>query len=70
MNGTATGPYNAAQLQAAISGGQVTGATLVWTTGMAVWAPAQTVPLLQQFFAAPPPLPPSAPPAAPPAPPA
>lgn len=68
VNGTASGPFNSAQMQAAIAGGQVTGATLVWTAGMAAWAPAQTVPLLQQFFAAPPPLPASPPP--PPAPPA
>ena len=64
------GPFNLAQMQAGIAGGQVVGATLVWCQGMAAWEPAQTVPALQVFFSAPPPLPPSAatPPPMPPAP--
>ncbi|MCU1397532.1 MAG: hypothetical protein JWN62_641, partial [Acidimicrobiales bacterium] len=61
------GPYNLQQMQAGIAGGQVVGATLVWCQGMAAWAPAQTVPALQVFFSAPPPLPPQAPPPMPPA---
>ena len=73
--GNAGGPYNMAQMQQGIAGGQVTGQTLVWAQGMAGWAPAQTVPELQAIFAAPPPMPPTAPtpppvPPAPPAPPA
>jgi membrane protease subunit (stomatin/prohibitin family) len=64
------GPYNLAQMQAGIAGGQIVGQTLVWTQGMGEWMPAQSVPALQVFFAAPPPLPPSAatPPPMPPAP--
>ena len=63
------GPFNLAQMQAGIAGGQVVGSTLVWCQGMAAWEPAQTVPALQVFFSAPPPLPPSAsaPPPVPPA---
>ena len=66
------GPFNLAQMQAGIAGGQVVGSTLVWCQGMAAWEPAQTVPALQVFFSAPPPLPPSAsaPPPMPPVPPA
>jgi hypothetical protein len=57
-------------MQAGIAGGQIVGQTLVWTQGMGEWMPAQSVPALQVFFAAPPPLPPSAatPPPMPPAP--
>jgi membrane protease subunit (stomatin/prohibitin family) len=59
--GTAGGPYDMAQMQQGIRGGQVTGRTLVWSPGMAAWAPAQTVPELQALFAAPPPMPPTTP---------
>jgi len=59
--GQAGGPYNMAQMQQGIQGGQVTGQTLVWAQGMAAWAPAQTVPELQALFAAPPPMPPTNP---------
>jgi membrane protease subunit (stomatin/prohibitin family) len=75
MNGAQQGPFTIAQIQAGIANGQVTGASLVWTAGMAGWQAANTVPALQALFAAPPPLP-TAPPAAdapppvPPAPPA
>jgi len=64
------GPYNLAQMQAGIGGGQIVGTTLVWTQGMGEWMSAQSVPALQVFFSAPPPLPPSAstPPPMPPAP--
>ncbi len=54
------GPFNLAQMQSGIAGGQVVGTTLVWTQGMGEWMPAQSVPALQVFFSAPPPLPPSA----------
>ncbi len=59
--GTPGGPYNMAQMQAGIANGQVTGQTLVWSQGMAGWAPAQTVPELQALFATPPPMPPASP---------
>jgi membrane protease subunit (stomatin/prohibitin family) len=59
--GQAGGPYNLGQMQAGIQNGQVTGQTLVWTQGMANWAPAQTVPELQAMFATPPPMPPTSP---------
>ncbi len=64
------GPYSLQQMQAGIAGGQIVGATLVWCQGMAAWSDAQSVPALQVFFSAPPPLPPSAstPPPMPPAP--
>lgn len=70
--GNAGGPYNMAQMQQGIQGGQVTGQTLVWAEGMAGWAPAQTVPELQAMFSAPPPMPPTSPtpPPVPPTPPA
>jgi membrane protease subunit (stomatin/prohibitin family) len=59
VNGQPGGPYNLQQMQAGIAGGQIVGATLVWCQGMAAWAAAQSVPALQVFFSAPPPLPPS-----------
>ena len=51
------GPYPMAQLQQLVANGQLTAATLVWTTGMASWAQAGTVPALASLFAAPPPIP-------------
>ena len=68
--GNPGGPYNMAQMQQGIQGGQVTGQTLVWSQGMAAWSPAQTVPELQALFAAPPPMPPTSatPPPVPPTP--
>lgn len=65
LNGSAAGPYNAGQLQAAVQSGQVSPTTLVWAPGMAGWTPASQVVALQSLFAAPPPLPPQTPPAAP-----
>lgn len=59
--GNPGGPYNMTQMQQGIQGGQVTGQTLVWSQGMAAWAPALTVPELQALFATPPPMPPTAP---------
>jgi membrane protease subunit (stomatin/prohibitin family) len=64
-NGQSGGPFSVAQVQAGITNGQVTPATLVWAPGMAAWAPANTVPALQALFAAPPPMPPPVPPAPP-----
>jgi membrane protease subunit (stomatin/prohibitin family) len=51
------GPYPMAQLQQLVANGQLTAATLVWTTGMASWAQAGSVPALASLFAAPPPIP-------------
>lgn len=66
--GTPGGPYDLAQMRQGIANGTVTGQTLVWSPGMAGWAPAQTVPELQAMFSSPPPLPPqpSSPPPVPP----
>jgi membrane protease subunit (stomatin/prohibitin family) len=63
MNGQPGGPFNVQQIQAGIANGQVTPTTLVWSAGMAAWAPASTVPALQALFATPPPMPPPMPPA-------
>jgi membrane protease subunit (stomatin/prohibitin family) len=60
MGGQPGGPYSVDQIRAGVQAGQVTPATLVWTTGMAAWAAANTVPALAALFAAPPPLPPNA----------
>jgi membrane protease subunit (stomatin/prohibitin family) len=74
-NGQSGGPFNLGQLQAGLANGQIGPATLVWSQGMAAWAPANTVPALQALFATPPPMPPPPmppsppPPSAPPAPP-
>jgi membrane protease subunit (stomatin/prohibitin family) len=57
MNGAPAGPYTVAQVQQGIASGQVTASTQVWTTGMPAWAPASNVPVLQGFFATPPPMP-------------
>jgi membrane protease subunit (stomatin/prohibitin family) len=64
--GQPSGPFSLEQMRSGIAAGQIVGTTLVWSNGMASWAAAQTVPVLQAFFAAPPPIPPSAPPAPPP----
>ncbi len=68
LNGQAAGPYTPAQLQPAVQAGQMTGATLVWSTGMAGWTPAAQVPALQALFMSPPPLPQTPPPVPPSAP--
>lgn len=60
-NGQTQGPYTTEQLLAAISTGQVTAATNIWTAGMPSWTPAGQVPqLAPQFQAAQPPPPPPA----------
>jgi membrane protease subunit (stomatin/prohibitin family) len=61
VNGQTQGPFDAAQMAAAIARGGVSASTLVWTAGMPGWLPASQVPQLSaQFVAAPPPPPPSA----------
>ncbi len=62
IGGAASGPFSVAQVQAGVANGQVKPTSLVWTAGMAAWAPANTVPALEGLFSAPPPLPPSGPP--------
>ena len=59
--GTPTGPFTVAQLSAAVSRGEITQDTLVWSASMTGWAAAGSVPQLASLFAAatPPPLPPS-----------
>ncbi|MDQ3897387.1 MAG: SPFH domain-containing protein, partial [Actinomycetota bacterium] len=56
-NGQSGGPFTVQQVQAGIANGQVGPATLVWSQGMAAWAPANTIPALQPLFATPPPMP-------------
>jgi membrane protease subunit (stomatin/prohibitin family) len=68
IGGQQAGPFSIEQMRAGLANGQMTPESMVWTTGMAGWAPANTVPALQQLFAAPPPLP-QDPPTPPPAPP-
>lgn len=60
VNGQSQGPYAHDQLLTAIAAGQINPATLVWTSGMAAWAPASQVPQLATAFG--PPLPPPLPP--------
>lgn len=63
QNGQQSGPFTVEQIHQGIAAGQMQATDLVWTAGMAQWAPANTVPGL--IPAAPPPLPqqPPAPPA-------
>ena len=68
VGGQPGGPYTVAQLQAGVAAGHVLPTTLVWSAGMAAWAPASTVPALQPLFATPPAMPPPAPPGGTPAP--
>jgi len=60
VNGQSQGPYAHDQLLTAIAAGQISPATLVWTSGMAAWSPASQVPQLATAFG--PPLPPPLPP--------
>lgn len=58
LNGQQTGPFVMDELQRQVQSGQLTRATLVWTQGMAQWAPAAEVAELAPLFAhLPPPLP-------------
>ena len=43
VNGQPTGPYDMATLTQMISAGQLTGSSLVWTTGMESWVKAETL---------------------------
>lgn len=67
MNGQQAGPFSIEQMRAGLANGQMTAQSQVWTTGMAGWAAANTVPALQTLFATPPPLPTEPPPTPPPA---
>lgn len=63
MEGKPQGPFNAQQLAAGISSGQVKPESYVWSAGMPSWSPASQVPQLGSYFApplAPPPPPPGA----------
>ena len=57
VGGVQQGPFPVIQLQQMVQQAQLTRETLVWTTGMAGWAVANSVPQLSQLFGAvPPPL--------------
>ena len=56
VNGQQLGPLVEGNLPAMVASGQLTAATLVWSQGMAGWAPASQA--LAHLFATPPPLPP------------
>lgn len=59
VNGQQSGPFEMAQMQQMVQGGQLKKEMMVWKEGMAAWAAAGTVPeLLPLFGAVPPPLPP------------
>jgi len=59
--GRAAGPYTMMQLAEEAAAGRVAPATLVWTAGMAEWAPASIVADVASLFGrTPPPLPPGA----------
>ncbi|MBO4638463.1 MAG: SPFH domain-containing protein [Treponema sp.] len=66
VNGASTGPYSVEQLSKMVQGGQLTAQSLVWTTGMANWTAAGSVPDLAGLFVtqtgAVPPVPPVPPP--------
>lgn len=50
VNGQAQGPYSAEQIIAAISQGQITPQTQLWTAGMPGWTPAAQIPNLAAAF--------------------
>ncbi len=57
-NGQSTGPWSQTQIAELISSGRIGAKTLVWTTGMAAWLPAeQTSQFATYFNPSPPPLP-------------
>jgi membrane protease subunit (stomatin/prohibitin family) len=61
IEGKQTGPFDMQTLSSQATMGRLTQQTLVWTQGMAQWAPAGQVPALAGIFASvPPPLPPNA----------
>ncbi len=58
LDGTAKGPFQAAELRDLVQGGRLDEETMVWTAGMADWARAADRPDLAPLFAdRPPPLP-------------
>jgi membrane protease subunit (stomatin/prohibitin family) len=60
LGGQSAGPFDLNTLQQYVQSGQLTRETLVWSQGMANWAPAGQVTALAGLFeAAPPPLPPA-----------
>jgi len=50
QGGAATGPFSAEQLARSVAAGTLRPDTLVWTAGMAAWAPAGQVPQLATLF--------------------
>lgn len=57
LDGKQAGPFNMQQLTEMTAGNTLTKQTLVWTTGMAAWAAAESIPELSALFAnVPPPL--------------
>ncbi|MDP7726851.1 SPFH domain-containing protein [Mycobacterium sp. TY813] len=62
QGGQPAGPYPVSALRPFVASGQLTRDTVVWTEGMANWAPASSVPALQSLFSTPPPLPGTPPP--------
>jgi membrane protease subunit (stomatin/prohibitin family) len=61
IEGKQTGPFDLQTLASQAAAGRLTQQTLVWTQGMAQWAPAGQVPALSTIFASvPPALPPNA----------
>ncbi len=63
VNGQTQGPFTLTQMAQGIAGGQVTASSMVWSSGMAAWAPASQMPQLAGHFgdAKPPAPPPPAP---------
>jgi membrane protease subunit (stomatin/prohibitin family) len=55
IGGQAQGPFPVDQVVAGIAQGRITPDTLVWTPGMAAWAPAGQIPQLAGSFGPPPP---------------
>jgi membrane protease subunit (stomatin/prohibitin family) len=61
VDGAATGPYDESGLKSLLATGKLTGATLVWSTGMAGWKSAAETELAHLIRDLPPPLPPQPP---------
>ncbi|MCA9047886.1 MAG: SPFH domain-containing protein, partial [Planctomycetaceae bacterium] len=59
VNGQTQGPFTLNQIIAAMSSGDVTPQTLLWSEGMAGWAPAGQIPQLRTGSVPPPPPPPA-----------
>ena len=53
--GDQTGPIEATNAVGLVKTGMITAETMVWTEGMANWAPAKTAPVLGDYFRVPPP---------------